>query len=307
MLTLTWDRPHQRMDGAEQRYLRARVSPDGQLAGRPVDVLLLLDASSSMRGEPYRRAKIACELLARTLRPRDRLDCAVFHGEVRDVVTGLTGADKAETLKQALDETPTGYGTRIDLALDWLIRRATPRPGRMRLAVMVTDGVPYDAQRRPVTDFTGLRAQADALGRVGLVLNPIGLGPPEAFYSVLLHDLARRTQGRFLLAPTAEALEAVLIDALLPARDVVDESATLSVEPLLPGLRLDDVCRVLPSFARLSSTRESSGWRIPLGAIEGQGRNDFLLRCHVAGPGAIAPQGERRIARVTLALADLAV
>lgn len=302
MLTLAFDRPGQSLTGAATRYLRLRLSPAGRFASRPVDVLVLLDASSSMRGEPFARAKQACVTLAAALRPEDRLDLATFHGTVNPVCEGLGGEGVAAVLARALDGVATGYGTRLDLGLAWLQGRATARPGRHRIAVLVTDGYPFDADRRPVRDFAPLEAQAAALGEAGLVMSAIGLGPAEAFNSGLLATLAQRTRGAFRRADTAAALATLLPELLAPAQDVAEPHAVLSLAPALKGLRPDGAWRIAPSFAPLRLEARGDGWEVPLGAVERDGDTDVLLALHVPGPGFLSKNGPRKIVEVGVTL-----
>lgn len=305
MLTLTLDRSHQRMEGTEVRHVRARLRPDERLRRRPLDVLLLLDASSSMRGMPFERAKTACVVLARRLRHEDRVDVALFHGGVQVVAEDLGGAGAANTLAGLLAAVSTGYGTRLDLGLDWLLKHGVPRHGRMRMAVLVTDGFPHDAQRRPVKDFSGLRAQADALGRAGLELTAIGLGEPRDFHPSLLHDLARRANGSFLRATEAKELAVMLQEPLQRGQCIAAEQAQILVQPLLPQLRLEAAWRVMPTFAPLVPTQTDGNWSLQVGAVETETLTDILLRLRVRGPGSIMRQGERPLASIVLDISDV--
>ena len=76
------------------------------------------------------RLKAFARTVARTLRPADRLSCALFDGTLRPIAEGLTDHGIAERLEALLERSSTGYGTRLDLALDWLAAHAAPQPGR---------------------------------------------------------------------------------------------------------------------------------------------------------------------------------
>lgn len=313
MLKLSFDRPHQNILSDEARILRIRLTPESARARRALEVAVMLDASSSMRGTMFERAKQACGIVARALRPDDRLSLGIFHGETMPVVNRVPGSEAAGVLDRTLREVTTGYGTRIDLALDRLASMTEGHTTSARLAILVTDGFPYDGTRRQVTDFTGLWRQADALAARGVTLAAIGLGPATAFHSGLLFDLCERGGGAFLQAETAEALAGRLLELLAPAQSVVDTEATLCIR--LAGdmrkkgqqagqashskVRLDGACRIKPLYRKLPLSGGGDDWTAPLGELEA-GDNDFLVRLFVPAPGDSWRQEPREVAHVTV-------
>ncbi|WP_203070572.1 vWA domain-containing protein [Falsiroseomonas ponticola] len=307
MLACDLNRPFQAMEGEEVRYLRLRITPNagGQTLGRPLplDVALALDASSSMIGAPFDQARLAATRLAELLRPGDRLSLALFHGAVVELVRGLNGASAQREAASRLAVATTGFGTRIDLALDWLAAAATPVPGRARLAVLVTDGHPYDAARKPMVDLAPLHSRAAALGRAGVPLQAIGLGRPELFNAPLLHALCRvGGGGRFIHARTTDALTPELLDVLEPAQSVRDADARLVVEPHLPGLQLEAAARIAPSFAPLPiAPGQSRGPVVAVGEVGGV--TELMLRLRVPGPGEGAQPGQRPLLSLHLNVA----
>jgi len=109
--------------------------------GRPFDVALVLDTSSSMWGVNLNRTREAArEFLVYLEMPPSRAAVLAFHDRAV-VVQSLTG-DRA-VAQAALDRLPQGEGTRIDLALAEATRLLTAGdrdPTRQPVVVLITDG-----------------------------------------------------------------------------------------------------------------------------------------------------------------------
>jgi Ca-activated chloride channel family protein len=149
----------------------------------PVDVLLLLDVSGSMRRYLEDMARTAREALQQ-LHPRDRVGIMLFSREAK-IDQELT-ADFAKVeagLKDAVRRQDLGSGTRIIRAVvaaaEYIGKQrapatdgaAAPRPGR-RAVLIVTDNMSMDYQ---MPDEQAIRALLDA----DTVLNAIVVGRGE--------------------------------------------------------------------------------------------------------------------------------
>jgi Mg-chelatase subunit ChlD len=144
-------------------------------AGRPFDVVLALDTSSSMRGEKLTRTRAAAREFLQFLEMPPSTAAVMAFNEGATVVQDLS-ASRAE-VQAALDRLPTGEGTRIDLALREATRVLT-RPGRdaghAPVIVLITDG-----QQRGAPEQEALNAAAGAR-RAGVTIYTIGIGPDAA-------------------------------------------------------------------------------------------------------------------------------
>jgi Mg-chelatase subunit ChlD/DNA-binding beta-propeller fold protein YncE len=135
----------------------------------PADILLIVDTSSSMRGNKMTEAVRAAQRFVGLVEPsRDRVGLISFDSTVRRM--GLTTDLAAVT--QALAALPTNEGTRIDLALSAAVAefRDQGRPGVARVAVILTDGQPTSSTQESA------EAQATLLRAGGAALYAIGLG-----------------------------------------------------------------------------------------------------------------------------------
>ncbi|MEO8083495.1 MAG: VWA domain-containing protein [Ardenticatenales bacterium] len=136
---------------------------------RHADVVLAIDASSSMAGDKIAAARAAARLFISLLDlPRDQVGLVAFDENAR-VIAPLGSA--AAALNAAINALGTGSGTRIDLGLEAAQGELFgPRhaAGNSRLLVLLTDG------RQP--DETRTLALAADLRAKNVVLYAIGLG-----------------------------------------------------------------------------------------------------------------------------------
>lgn len=145
--------------------LRERCVP----GERHADVVLAVDASSSMAGEKLAAARLAARLFVSLLElPRDQVALVAFDEQAR-LLAPL--GSPADALGRAIDGLAPGSGTRIDRGLD-LARDELFGPrhagGNSRVVVVLTDG------RQP--DESRTIERADALRADGVVLYAVGLG-----------------------------------------------------------------------------------------------------------------------------------
>jgi Mg-chelatase subunit ChlD len=186
------------------------------------DVVLVIDASSSMEQESGGQTKIAAaKQAARTfvglLDPAtDRAAVVSFHNEATFLARPTS--DLA-ALVSAIAGIQTDQGTRIDLALEMAAFGLDPEMGTGRGAdqeviVLLTDG-------RPDGGTEGSAQEAAAWARsAGITIYTVGLGAdvdPD-----LLRQLASRPEF-YLEAPSADALEAIYAELAraLPCPDGV--------------------------------------------------------------------------------------
>lgn len=181
-------------------YLPLALREEWKPRTQRADVVLVIDASSSMAGPKLAAAKAAAagfvDLLAL---PEDQVAVVAFQDRARPR-TGLSG--DAGALQRAIAGIESSPGTRIDEGLRWAIDElAGPRrrAGNLPVIVLLTDGRQAIAPAEP--------PRLAALARAaGVRIYAIGLGGDvdEAY----LLDLAGHP-GRSYLAPSARDLAAI--------------------------------------------------------------------------------------------------
>lgn len=154
----------------------------------PIDLVLAIDRSSSMRGAPIDSALRAARLLVEALGDEDHLAIVVFDRTAQTLVprTSTTKEGRA-ALRDALGTVVVGRGTNIEAAL----RASFALTGDAHAAVLLlSDGVPAVGLRR-VDALSGVVRER----RGHTTLSVVGVG--SGTDPVLLHELARVGRGRY--------------------------------------------------------------------------------------------------------------
>lgn len=146
----------------------------------PRDVILLVDGSGSMEGEPFETVRAACLDLVAAALPSDEVRLRFFTGGLeaarlikpRSSSSAADEAGAAEAARRLLDlRVPSGE-THILLSLEELA--ATRRPGGPEaLVLLLTDGREREAMPDPAARAEAVRASLQA---VGATLRVIAVG-----------------------------------------------------------------------------------------------------------------------------------
>ena len=152
------------LEDASDPFLPLSFEP---AADRARDIVLVVDASGSMAGEPYERALALAAELSGRVPPGDRVRFATFARELDDEHT-LT---EASSLARLASERPASGPTDLVGVVESLVERAAAEP-RARLAFVLTDGRD-EIGRRP-SEPGSLRARLRALGAR---IVPVAVGP----------------------------------------------------------------------------------------------------------------------------------
>ncbi|MFN8423720.1 MAG: VWA domain-containing protein [Anaerolineae bacterium] len=180
--------------------LRAACKPQP----RPVDVVLLVDTSSSMAGDKLAAAKDAAVIFVDQLDLRSGGDRAAVVGFDETAHVDRTLTTSRGAIVRALEGLTTSPGTRLDLGLDAAAAELTGarmRAGADRAIVVLTDGRPQGGTEDAVREAAG-RARAAA----GAGVWAIGLGED------VLADVLTEVTGdaaRVFVAPGPAELAAI--------------------------------------------------------------------------------------------------
>ncbi len=200
------------------RVSNALVTPLAA-SGLRFGVVLAIDASNSMAGEPFAAAIRAAKLFVSERQPESELGFVAFNGEV-SVLQAPT--DDAQALTAALQNPPQlAYGTRIYDALDSsldLLREAKISAGSVVLlsdgddvgSVHLVDRVVRAAQRQRIRIFTvGLRSGSFDPSTLRSIADKTGGAYVEASSAEELSEiysaLGRRLSGEYLVRYRSDA------------------------------------------------------------------------------------------------------
>jgi Ca-activated chloride channel family protein len=219
----------------------------------PLNLCLVLDCSTSMKGEKLDMVKATAIQLIRKLKPQDIFSLVTFsdHAEVLIPAARHENIHKLETATQHLQ---TGGGTEIFQGLRTgfaEVRRFASRNTLSHL-ILLTDGRTY-----------GDEGQCYELAKqaAGLKIGISGLGIGSGWNDIFLDQLALTTGGTCMHVSHPLDIERLLNEKFSNLSKTFAESVTLSFQ-LPSGVRLKDAFRLHPEAAPLGV--ESP---LPLGPI----------------------------------------
>lgn len=183
-----------------------KTAAAGRQAGRPLNLVLLLDNSGSMeRADRVRIIREALRVLAGQLQPQDKLSVITFARTARLLADGVSGDKSGEVLDRAGGITPQG-GTNLEEAMNLAYATALRHylTGGINRVVLLTDGAANLGNVEPEP----LKQKVEAHRKQGVAFDCFGIGW-EGFNDDLLEVLSRNGDGRygFINSPEETATE----------------------------------------------------------------------------------------------------
>jgi Mg-chelatase subunit ChlD len=199
----------------------------GREAGRPLNVVLLLDNSGSMeRADRVRIIREALGVLAGQLQPRDRFSLVAFARTPRLWVDGVAGNEAHDVAGRVGSLTPEG-GTNLEEALAVAYATALRHylPEGINRVVLLTDGAANLGNVEPET----LKQTVEAHRQQGVALDCFGVGW-EGYNDDLLEVLSRNGDGRYGFINTPEEVATGFAGQLAGALQVAAADVKVQVE-----------------------------------------------------------------------------
>ncbi len=248
---------------------------------RPREIILVIDTSGSMAGDPIRQARSALARAIGRLGPQDRFNVIEFNSETRALFRGVVPADDrhrraaADYVRSLEADGGTVMAPAIELALDGADGQ------RLRQVVFVTDGAVGDEEAL----FALIRQR---LGPSRLFTVAIGGAPNEHFMTQAAH-WGRGTHVRIGdLSEVGERMDGLFAMLERPAlTDIVVTFPELPETEIWPR-RIPDLYAGEPVMvaARLPRGRDA---RPPRLRLEGRSEGGHWLRQLALPPGEDAP------------------
>jgi len=215
---------------------RIRVQAPKQLdiPRPPARVVLVVDTSASMRGEPIEGAKQAARELVDSLAEGDSFSLVVFHSHAEVLLPATIIGDQSRAAARSKIDKMQAWGT-TDLAdgLRLALAELSLAPVGAELiqrVVLLGDGVANDAG--PIAGLTHQFAQR------GAEITALGYGLD--YDEVLLASLAERTHGHFRFVEEPDAVAALFRDEVLNIQRTVARDVRVGLA-LGPGVRVLEV------------------------------------------------------------------
>lgn len=271
-------------------YLLVEVFPTAAGDSRtrlPLDICLLLDNSSSMRGDRLYQAKEAARYIVNELTTDDYFSLIAFNDHPTVTVPRQSVQTVAAIREHIGEVQPTG-GTEIARAMEAAIEqmaRGSTFSG-VRRVILLTDGHTYGDESRCVELARQLQEQ-------GIGITTLGIG--EEWNEDLLATMAAHGNSRSAYISGPEAIIPLFREEMRLLQGIVAQEMSLSFQPAA-HVTIEHFFRVAPEIAPLA-LRES--WEhdliVPLGEWMGAEPQAFLAEI-VLPP---IPAGEHRLLQIT--------
>ncbi len=199
----------------------------GRPAGRPLNLVLLLDNSGSMeRADRVRIISEALRVLSGQLQPQDKLSVITFARTARLVVDGIAGNEAGTAITRVSGLTPQG-GTNLEGALDLAYETAARHylVNGMNRVVLLTDGAANLGDVEPAS----LKRKVEISRQQGIAFDCFGVGW-EGFNDDLLETLSRNGDGRYGFINSPEAAASEFAGQLAGALQVAASDVKVQVE-----------------------------------------------------------------------------
>jgi Mg-chelatase subunit ChlD len=204
-----------------------KTAARGREAGRPLNLVLLLDSSGSMeRADRVRILQECLKTLAAQLHPEDTVSVVAFARTARLWVDGLPGGQAGELAQRVGNLTPEG-GTNLEEAMKVAYETARKHfnAGGVNRVVLLTDGAANLGDVEPES----LKRKVEEERKRGVALDCFGIGW-EGLNDELLETLSRNGDGRYGFVNSPEAAETEFAGQLAGALQVAASDVKVQVE-----------------------------------------------------------------------------
>lgn len=253
-------------------YVLVEATPEGiptQAPKLPLNLCLLIDRSSSMRGERLQQVKDAANKIVDQLAQDDFFSLVTFNDRAEVVVSCQRASQKTE-LKRAINSIEASGGTEMATGMAVAlqeIQRAMMSRGISRI-MLLTDGRTYGDEARCVE--IARRAQDRNIG-----ITALGIG--VEWNEDLLETMTARENSRAQYILSASDISQVFSDELHRLHSIFAQRVTMSAA-LRPGGLLRAADRVRPFLAPITISEESERrWTGSLGDWPGSDAHSILL------------------------------
>lgn len=194
---------------------------------RPTDVVVVLDRSGSMGGDPMTKALAAIRELVAQLGREDRFSLVTYSNGAEIAIPLARASEGARSAWNArLGSIGAGGGTDMSAGLDRaheLVTR-TREAGRMARIVLLSDGHANQGDATP----EGLSRRSGRAVSGEYVLSTVGVG--EGFDERLMTRLADAGTGNFYYVPNVEILAGIFADEFESARQTIASALEIRIE-----------------------------------------------------------------------------
>ncbi|HEU5012972.1 MAG TPA: VWA domain-containing protein [Roseiflexaceae bacterium] len=272
-------------------YVLFEAAPEGsstQLPKLPLNLCLVIDRSSSMRGDRLMQVREAAHRILDQLGPDDYFSLVAFNDRADVVLSAQRVTNKAD-MKRAVNTVEAAGGTEMAsgmaLALQEVQRPLLARS--ISRIILLTDGRTYGDESRCVE--IARRAQSRGIG-----LTALGIG--SEWNEDLLETMTARENSRAHYITSASEITQVFSDEITRMHSIFAQHVQLRVA-VRPGGLVRALDRVRPFIGPVQIAEAGDlEWQASLGDWPGSDVQAFLLEV-VAPP---LPVGDHPLLRMAL-------
>ncbi len=255
-------------------YILVELSASEDLEGQrlALNLCLVLDRSTSMKGARLQQVKEAARYIVDQMGPDDVLSLVVFSDRAHLVLPGSRGIDKAAA-RAAISSIQSEGGTEILQGLELGVQEVERwhRPDMMSHLILLTDGQTYG-------DEEGCLRMAKSAGERGLSLTLMGVG--SDWNDILLDEMAKLSNApdASVYIDSTSRIARAFHDRIQGLGSILAHEVTLSIH-LGEETSLKEIFRVSPQINRLFLAED----KVFLGSLEKRRPQALLLELLIAG------------------------
>ncbi len=254
---------------------------------QPLNLAVVIDRSTSMRGTRMQNVKAAVLDLVDTLQAQDRLAIVTFSDRA-DVAAPSSKVTDRRQLRSAVSSISPDGGTEIYQGLaagyEQVSRHASD--GVISHVLLLTDGRTYGDEELALAAVT--RAQS-----LGIGMSAFGIG--EDWHDTFLDSLAHAGGGTSHYVDSPGKVQAVLRERISGLVSVALRRARLRISPV-SYVRVADIHRVSPYMEALEGAFSGDAVTVTLGDLSGDESASVVFELVIK----LNDTGTRRVARLVL-------
>ncbi len=229
-----------RQDETQIIYVLLELLPPEQtsnLPAPPLNVCLVLDRSTSMKGEKMDVLKSAASQVVRSLRSQDIISVVVFSDRAEVIIPATKPLKKRELEARIQMLQPTGATEMfqgLDAGFQEMVRHANP--SKVDHIILMTDGHTYGDEMKCLN-------LADRAGKQGIGISVMGIG--KEWNDTFLDEIASKTGGTSHYISQARDIKNFLLEKFESLTKTYADDVILEFESL-PGANLSYAFRTQP-------------------------------------------------------------
>lgn len=227
-------------------YLLVNITPSSSLPllRLPLNLSLVLDRSTSMKGTRLHQVKQGVKKIIDQLEPQDALSVVIFGDKSQILVPSRRNIDKVE-VKQKINTIQAGGGTEMLQGLTAGLEQLQFNRTRQSInhLIFLTDGQTYG-------DEADCLAKSQWAGHHQINFTTMGIG--DDWNESLLDSMAHNSGGNSIYIDVPQKIADVFQSTMQTLSSVVARELSLDID-LSPGVTLSEAFQMTPYITRLNT------------------------------------------------------